>query len=171
MTAAISSIVSPKGVYFAAALTFVLFLWTMHSPPSLSVLVNYLALLAAPWLLGVGYGMPRQKRWPAYAGFMAGLVLWYLWAKVDYYDHRWTDKDGFTFIDSTYRGEYRPFYRYMWKSDDERNDLFRTEGGFSPSFKRHGPWDTFQTGAGPELHQWFWYGEEITEGEWHLRNR
>jgi hypothetical protein len=53
-------------------------------------------------------------------------------------------------------------------------DLFEgmcQEGPVSASGKWHGEtkttiWEPFKQTSG-----WYWYGEQITEGEWHLRNR
>lgn len=44
-------------------------------------------------------------------------------------------------------------------------------GPLSPSGARHGEWRIILGSGGGLRSQWFWYGEEITEGEWHLRNR
>lgn len=44
------------------------------------------------------------------------------------------------------------------------------EGDFSESGKQHGQW-TYVDDDWKVTHTWYWYGEEITEGEWYLRNK
>jgi len=43
------------------------------------------------------------------------------------------------------------------------------EGPMSPSGKLHGEWKHVQWEPYREWHTWHWYGEEVSEGEWHLR--
>ncbi len=46
-------------------------------------------------------------------------------------------------------------------------------GGLTSSGKRHGHWLSFGKGEfqGTELETWYWFDDEISEGEWHLRNK
>ena len=49
-------------------------------------------------------------------------------------------------------------------------DGIEEEGPLSPSGKWHGQttvtiWEPFKRSS-----KWYWYGEEVSEGEWHLRN-
>ena len=47
-----------------------------------------------------------------------------------------------------------------------------SEGPMSESGKPHGAWTYEERRDGYKMtHLWFWYGEEITEGDWHLRNK
>lgn len=89
------------------------------------------------------------------------LMLWY-----GTYEARWS-KDEFYYFDTYSRWNGRHIHRRM--RAEQPNGIVRTEGYLSPSGKLHGPWKT--TGPNFESHvEHYWYGEPITEGEWHLRN-
>ena len=45
------------------------------------------------------------------------------------------------------------------------------EGPLSPSGKPHGHWVQTTWSPYQRTDEWYWYGEKITEGEWHLRNK
>jgi hypothetical protein len=61
------------------------------------------------------------------------------------------------------------YYRHFWIHDPNRATVYR-EGPMSASNKPHGQWTEKDLDAHPpERLRWYWYGEEITEGEWHIR--
>lgn len=74
---------------------------------------------------------------------------------------------------TTYRGSVPVRRRIEFGGDAFKN----AEGPLSESGKLHGHWvvnvlDNSDEDLNLEtVHGWFWYGEEITEGEWHLRER
>lgn len=55
----------------------------------------------------------------------------------------------------------------------ENGDDVRTEGPVSSSGSPHGEWSEsrFSKAGYKSQKKYFWYGETVTEGEWHLRNR
>jgi len=75
---------------------------------------------------------------------------------------------------------YRSYSSYEPGEYPEGNG-FRTKGPMSPSGKPHGEWEWYscdQKRLGQDEFDryksgrtWYWYGDKITEGEWHLRNR
>ena len=63
-------------------------------------------------------------------------------------------------------------------NDSDGHWTMSGEGPMSASGKPHGEWENQDLRAGwwdlpgrGESKTWYWYGEEITEGEWHLRNK
>ncbi len=71
-------------------------------------------------------------------------------------------------------GTKHPLYRRAECFSDASNlesSWAVLSGPMSPSGKLHGQWTMTLFGHPEDTAAWFWYGEEITEGEWHLRNR
>lgn len=70
----------------------------------------------------------------------------------------------------TYRNKTGdPFEMFIAFPDD--SPIIMASGGLSSSGKYHGEW-SYQFNDPPRFETlWYWYGEEITEGEWHLRNQ
>jgi DNA-directed RNA polymerase subunit RPC12/RpoP len=101
-------------------------------------------------------------------GFAA--VVWYdckAWS-ID----TWTNSEGHEVRDFSHFSDYRNHrWREIWSSDPNE-DFWSAEGGYSDTGKLHGRW--VSTYRKPKFHQdeeWYWYGEKISEGEWHLRAR
>lgn len=146
-----------------------IFVWgsTIGSPPSLWVALHYLSLMAAI----IGVVRTCAEKWAAYRGWIvaggsvAGLCLIVWYGQHDSYREVWVDNDGTSFHDTYSRGG-RLKYRYVFlKGGDSMDGAFAGEG--KP--RQHGKWDYW---FGDNMtHVWYWYGEEISEGEWHLRNR
>jgi phosphatidylglycerophosphate synthase len=173
------------------------FLVTLHTE-GLPTMFHYLALLVAPIALGAGLAERYGRSWLPWAGGALGIIAACVWWQFDYYVHYWNkdvlgvvDEDGDpivqTFSDWIWRSRATPFYREVdWSEDGSWHTLIVR---FSDSGKRHGEnshsiWPLDQEGKeryraqgyeigvlGADLHEWYWYGEKITEGEWHLRNK
>ena len=95
----------------------------------------------------------------------------FLLGKYDRYETTW--KDGNTeFTDTFTRWGNNHFYRRVTFSDEQGHWTGWSSGHVAGSGKLHGEWSftTFKPSWTNEL-KWFWYGDEISEGEWHLRNR
>ena len=82
-------------------------------------------------------------------------------------------KDSATIFSDTCRVFGRQLIHRDMTHFDEKGHLDWEAGGpMSESGKPHGHWTT--TLWEPRLNwtdQWYWYGEEVSEGQWHLRNR
>lgn len=162
----------PLGLLFVAFLGGILYACTIESPPGWLCIVNYLALI----LFGSGLAfiawIPLKARFPRYkqltlAGLSAipiGLVLW--WAQYDWYLEHWTMDNGWKVTD-TVRRFGRPFERIIYTYDADGKFGTMISGPLSPSGKMHGEWRAM---FGMDGSTWYWYGEEVSEGTWHLRN-
>jgi len=145
----------------------VLFVLTIHSPPSLLVLVNYLALI----LSLTGFTMlamakwRSRRRWIKLGGIVVGLVLVLWYASRDTYQTRWQGEEGVRYSDTYGRWSRRITERYVFYPD---GDCFH--GPMAGRTKPHGEW-VYVPRSGWPRYSWFWYGEAVSEGEWHLRNR
>jgi len=154
---------------------FGLVFWS--APPSLYVGVCYLCLFAASATAGwvIGSRWPRwQRRW-FQAGWLLGFVLCYVNFSCATYVERERTDAGLLVITTKTRGGHRPVYKRIYSDVAHVDDAWLAmEGGYSESGRPHGKWETvtFLRGADTTVKdEWFWYGEEISEGEWHLRNR
>lgn len=86
---------------------------------------------------------------------------------------RWSS-DSTTYVDY-YRGLTGTHYYRELSSKELLGGGFSSEGPMTATGKPHGEWKTTTWGdhfRSIETHnEWHWYGESITEGEWHLRNK
>ena len=173
-------------------ITFLVTLWREEGPPNL---VHYVCLMAISWL---AVATVRQRWWKGMwpflpAVFAVALAVGYF-KYVDRYNHYWTNlNDGieYTYNDWHWKsGSWNgPYWREFSYHDPEEAGWYRSSGAFSESGKQHGPWkqsmlmpnkkliSTFESDGfkcnriGCDKTTWYWYGEVITEGEWHLRNK
>jgi len=142
-------------------------LWTLFRPPSPQVLVHYAGLVT--FCCGIGFWL--SQRAPARARLIAvatiGLIgfVWWSWLRFDCYDRYWKSETGTQFVDTHMRSGDRHVYRMMLP---QGGGLIR--GPMSGSGKPHGEWTDWFPGERVQ-HKWYWYGEEITEGEWHIRKK
>ena len=86
--------------------------------------------------------------------------------------------------DQIERGEatiYRTWREHRWSqyrevsthTIDESGDWLQSSGQITPSNKRHGRWQSYGCFSGEflENEQWYWYGDEVSEGEFMRRNK
>lgn len=167
-------------IFFSAV-----FIATAYRPPGLKELLSYLALFVVT-ICGVYFAFARLDaalgdrlplrglrggRW-VLAIFMA-FAITKGFAQIDFYFERWsqTSDSGakYSYVDKTSRRG-----RLLNRSVTVRQDGQPTicyEGGFSESRKRHGPWTEMSYDDFHVTRTWYWYGEEVSEGEWHKLNR
>jgi hypothetical protein len=170
---------------FVAVITWIA---TLHGSQAL---LHYLSMAFIVWLIArrICVRMPEKFR----AWFVTLIVTsaLFAWGRYDYRIERWEDTDD------TGRQSYEdyfprfgsrewPYYREYWLWMEK--GCARATGGFTETGKQHGHWHSSVIGddnpaylrIGYEedgipgwYHKdvWYWYGEEITEGEWHLRNK
>jgi hypothetical protein len=158
------------------------FLLTLRTPPGLLILLHYGALLLfAYWMtwLAIWEWLPSwHNTWKVKtAAVVAAVACACAWWYYDYSIMEWRTRSKADaneivyFTDYGWRGTATPFYRKIRVG--EYPHAYLAEGALTESSKRHGPWKTTDWPEGGHLHvsdEWYWYGEEITEGEWHLRN-
>ena len=90
------------------------------------------------------------------------------------------EKNGFQIYSKYKRWGQNLFWQSIYSKE---NDLwYHTEGNYSSRpgtyiSKKHGRWEiTSWSLSNPSVtfiiqHKWYWYGEEITEGEWIVRTK
>lgn len=116
------------------------------------------------------YAPEAWRRYGTIAAVVLSLVVWF---KVDYSIHYWEDanetSDELNYTDYYARGADSPYFREyrVWYKE---GGYYYSAGSFSESMKQHGEWKSHSNGLRPTS-SWYWYGEEITEGEWHLRRQ
>jgi hypothetical protein len=123
----------------------------------------------------------RQRPWRIIAAVSVVAAYW-IYCKVDgdTYRTHYTDPQGNSVDEVRMSWGDRPAWRSIHEKvlklgDDD--DIFRwshREGPLSPSGREHGKW-TWRYATGPatgwERTYWYWYGDEVTEGEWMLRSK
>lgn len=122
----------------------------------------------------VGFAVRRFDRWwVRYAGAALAALVLVWWGSVDTYTERW--HNGSAKLTDTYRRlGNRPIHRliYFYDSSEESPLVPSAEGPLAGTGKPHGQWR--YTTWEPEFSvrsKFYWYGEEVSEGEWHLRNK
>lgn len=170
------------GAFFCGAS----FLATIGSPPSITVLWHYLAGMIAVAVPAWFENRIASARWPRFrvlfrgTAIVAPFLAAFFWGRVDTYRHEWAKDDGtadnpnwIDVVDTRYRWSDRLIYqKIIFHRDGDYKERFEVEGPLSPSGKRHGEWKThFWDWHLKDTSQFYWYGDEISEGEWHLRNR
>ncbi|MCE9526745.1 MAG: hypothetical protein K8R36_11905 [Planctomycetales bacterium] len=141
------------------------------------VLLNYLCLVEVGstvaflvWRFTRGHLLQYSKA----IGFTVVAIpigLIYLWASFDYYHEQWTTKDGWRVLETRKRWTQVPIERSIDVVDADGKWTQTLSGSVSASGKPHGEWHTLSMRDFSTQSSWFWYGEEISEGEWHLRDR
>ncbi|GAB5404575.1 MAG: hypothetical protein Aurels2KO_28060 [Aureliella sp.] len=99
------------------------------------------------------------------AGIVAIPLVWFILSLFAKYEQHW--KSG----DTTYRDTYR-FWTAGISHRHVSGDGWFANGPMTESGKPHGQWETLY--FEPELDsesRFYWYGEEVTEGEFHLREK
>ena len=147
-------------------------LFTLQPKPSLFILVHYGLLVAAI----VGAVRVCAGKWQVYrkwiiiGGTAAGICLVILYGQHDYYRSSWTNERGTKYVDTYHRWSGRIVHRWVLLPDGSSlgtslNGPMRGEGKPKP----HGKW--IRLGRGGLDYTFYWYGDEVSEGEWHLRNK
>jgi hypothetical protein len=159
------------------AVSIVGFLITVRTPPGPLVFWHYVGLMVAVGLIAYKLVKRFKPYWSIWIAIGAAIVAANLWSRWDYAIEHWTKpsdgRDGtYHYTDYIYRGNDSPFYRSMyvfWKN----GGYYSAEGEFSESGKQHGKWHShsFEDESSSSTDIWYWYGEPITEGDWHLRNQ
>jgi hypothetical protein len=153
-----------------AAMLTLGFVITTGKPPGPLVYLNYSALFAAIWLAIV-------SAYPVLMSHLtierlAGLALipavlaCAVYSQFDRYTDIW-HRDGATFSDVTIRWTGNVIYR---TATTQHMVIKAPMKGTPPKFHGHVIGTTFAPKF-ETIHGWFWYGEEVTQGDFELRSR
>ena len=160
-----------REVLIASAAVFVAGAIAMHVEWLIGHFLGMLALLFGMVLVvSAGVGLGAAARWPALSkpalivGGVLGFVVmvWIGSKRVEV--QAWESRAGVDYVDRFSGWGRTIYYRTMVHPDGTRGS-----GGMSASGKPHGEWYVQDGGRSGKV--WFWFGDEITEGEWHLRNK
>lgn len=144
---------------------FALFTWRRNSTPV--VLCGYLAIFAAGWLAHRLQSRSSGRVRAATVSMSAVALATCLFAMTDVRVERWESEAGLIFIDTHSRFSRTPLYREIL----DRSSLSSFEGPLAETGKPHGKWVMFNSSTLQTTYHFYWYGEDVSEGEWHLRNR
>lgn len=123
------------------------------------------ALAAIVWWLQLRacHYRPQWRRAVLVAAWIVFPVAFYFYATTARETIDW--RDGDLQYQDIYSWTDRPLHRTIIYNGEKSGAMMA--GPLSPSGKPHGAWVAFP----PARRVWFWYGDEVSEGEWHLRNR
>lgn len=144
-----------------------------------SGLFLYPGILAVCFGASVVASKKIGKPWPYSVAAVTTLVSLVTWGAFDTYEVTWTS-DVFVYKDTTHRWtgdiSYRKLETFANPSAAINRDYRQldivSEGPMSGHVKPHGKWElVVLRPAFESLVLFYWYGENVTEGEWHLRNK
>lgn len=118
--------------------------------------------VAGAWFFGT------KTKWSIKYFICAGIAIGFsigIWRhQTATYRDRWSKGD--VLYSDKYNRHEEIVYRF-WSEDGTRS-----EGPMTSTHKPHGYWETVHIGDSIiELDRWYWYGDEVSEGEWNLRNK
>lgn len=170
---------------------------TLRSPPSVLVLVNYLALVGI-CVASTGFAYQWYRSWiTLMVGVAVSVILVFAYGSTDRYVSRWsslyeplqgrhvgrpvrfTGLDRYTHSHIVYRDIYtrwtgRILHRSMsyYAGDGSMLPILDQSGPMSPGWNPHGEWVMqYYAPSFKNERSWYWYGENISEGEWYLRSK
>ncbi len=192
----ILSRLGPGVLVFIAVSALVVWVDTLGRPTGPVVLLNYLALIGSCFAATAAIIWPWFRLW-LYVPIAstATLILVTVFGWHDQYTVHWTsvwdpekleyvqteeplgwaeecDQPLIRYRDTYFRWRKTTSYREMRYREDDSSGLDDThKGPRSESGKPHGQWHSVSWDPFHSEDEWYWYGEEISEGEWHLRNK
>jgi len=173
-----------RGWVAAITLFIVVCLFSKRSGNGWLILVHYASFVATAAsiveFLKIKVSWARI-RWAGIAVTMLAVGIW--WSN-DYCVDTWTKEAGeFDTFETEYKDYYRrlskrPYYRKMnLRKPGEFLTWYISQGPMTDTGKPHGKWSwtnldwdakPFESKQGIKF---YWYGEELSEGNWHLRNK
>ncbi len=135
-------------------------------------------------LTGVAVMVLTQRRWRYRAtkagGILLTLTVIVAWGYNDTYEIQWVDANT-RFADTYKRWSDQFVYRKFSVYDSPKAAQqarfvglgeVSAKGPMAGTGKPHGSWEYTQWKPKWQVEtKFYWYGEEVSEGEWHLRNR
>lgn len=85
--------------------------------------------------------------------------------------HWKNDRSTADYSDTYDRWSGQHTHRNVWHRDPSGKTLGRSDGPMAGTGKPHGIWDELWFEPLRMDKKFYWYGEVVTEGEWHLRNK
>lgn len=168
----------PHSIMAAAVVAFLL---TLRTEPSLAIALNYGAIpvFSGGLMLWIRRRRPGTHRL-ALAGTCVAIsaVLIGVHRHFDYYDHVW-DTTDYRYIDRRTRVADRVIHRHIVRltpfpeNDDSTVMVASGPMGGEGFPTLHGRWEyVFRAEDGLPMPEdaWYWYGEMVSEGEWHRLN-
>jgi len=168
------------GLIAVLVILTIVVLSTKHSESGVVTLIHYAATISAICTVGFCVSSIARRRWVAKLGMGLSLVLAVAWWNFDYSIQKWSTESEYTKNTSRYSDYFRrladkPYYRKYSMYTEGGLAIYRSEGRLTDTGKQHGKWpwrsidwSPFNVETGNDF---YWYGEKITEGEWHLRNK
>jgi hypothetical protein len=141
-----------------------------EDPQSGVAMVGYFVTIVAGLLLMRGVALlsrPKLRVW-AVVGMGTATLAAFFWVRnTGEFFRIWKNDSGVEFFDTFSRADpYHPIHRHMTCYSPA---FFYCRGPMAGETKPHGMWYE-RYGSDPTDHRvWYWYGEQISEGEWHLR--
>lgn len=124
-------------------------------------------ILGFPLLIYTAMGLADLGLWPLSLGVIAALGWWAYQIRFGTYIVRTKNSDGSRYTD----------HRRCWNHELVKRTIivpgqYFAEGPLSVAGKFHGRWrvDNY-VDRSRSRYVWYWYGEEVTEGEFALRSR
>jgi hypothetical protein len=178
-----------------ATIGWVMFLATLFSPPSRAVAVCYVGLLVGVMAPFEGVRARNATRswakWLRPAGIVCMIAAVVLFARYDHFQRTWCTewnpeklryeetaksplsiKRGVVYHDTYTRFDSHITFRDLTTYDADGHLLRSSRGPMTASNKPHGEWKVVMWQPDCSIgREWYWYGEEVSEGEWHLRDR
>lgn len=149
-------------------------------------MLHYASLISAIFILGLYASLVVNRKWLIKTGLGIALVFTIVWWNVDYSVQNWStegESDEWTlrYKDYVRRGSSRPYYReFSMTKRDSYLVTYKSEGAMTETGKQHGKWMwhsfDWDAASGSDSrfdsgNDFYWYGDKITEGEWHLREK
>ena len=168
------------GKTIAWAFAILACLCTFQGRPGVAVL-HYMLLLGivAETIHACARKWPKRAALIVVGGAVAAIVLLVFYVREDGYNDRWRDKDRTLFLDWYSRWSGALTYRTIFpeRTTDgvwivSMEGPMAGEGGPVP----HGMWTTHTEYRKPKFdfkteYEWFFYGEKVSQAEWHERSR
>lgn len=116
-----------------------------------------------------GLRFPSRRRLSRWCTAVVGILVFTAFFRFDTYTNYWTSENGMSYADTKQRYTGKIVYRRIWKFTPSYTSADGPIIQTGVDLKVHGHWSFLDRDFQRE-DRWYWYGEEITEGEWHLRN-
>lgn len=147
----------------------ILWLLTIGCPESMT-LWHYGALII--WTSIVAGRLKRRYfpnwAWGRTVAITSVVALVFIYGRWDQFPDQRED-EHLTSTVMRYRWSRIPTYKNVWFKDENGKTSEHWEGPLSESGKQHGKWSQFSWSLGG-TDAWYWYGEEVSEGQWHALN-
>lgn len=166
-------------IYSMLALFLLGVFFTIHADPYfdiLSIVANYVFLVGAV-ICALILGENTLRKYKKYkllikvAGYVIGVLIITIYAKLDYYKEYGKKTDGgalTAFVTDKFdRLSGNRIERAILLSNGDYSGGKMSGDRNNP--QPHGVWKCCFDGI--VTHDFYWYGEKISEGEWHLRNK